>query len=456
MKRLKAAAAAAALLAAAPAVAQEDARELVCTMPTDKVKDAVEAFARMMPAFADVRCSNCHGGVNPYTENGGHAGGVIDLDGILEELEGDRGKLEAALGVTPRSADRPAPEPEPESDEPEPEDGAPAPRIDRVESARQAIRTLRDAKGEGLSAGTLAEILALGGLDNHIGETVCAECHQHSPIAWRLAKSPFAGRSQKELCEAFQKHPEVTSPAEFVEHVSRDPLGFIPVGFAGTRGLGEVGRALLPALNGKTYAPEPLRAVTPTELNRGAFDWAHAIGPEYRKPASCGCEDVSYDLHFKIDFDVDYQGGTVRTKQDFKLPVTFVDERAFVAEGATEYVQYIDVAQGADQCKIEQPIKEQWTLKGDVDAEMTVMKIDGNVLSRAQPAMMVCVIEGRNYRQPVPSWQDDTELLPYKFEIAPIVGERKVFRFPHPYGALVVDLAVARRAAADVAGSAPR
>lgn len=436
----------AALMLAAPARAQEEVDpgegyeepapkskpaetgpEPVCPMTDEKVEEAVKAFSRMMPAFTDKRCANCHGGINPFTENGGHAGGKINLDFYVRQWTRDRSALVAAFR----------------------ESTGAAPTKDQIERAETALRTIKSAEGEALSASTIAEILSAGNIEQLISANACAECHKHAPVRWQTAKSRFAGLDQKELCENFQKHRDVTTPAEFVEHISRDPLGFIPVAFAGTRALTPLGQAILKEQTGRAYAPEPVKGIDQIGLNRAAFDWGTALGGKYKKPPSCGCEKKTYDLDLKIRFDVDYAGaggvGTVRLKQDFALPMKFVEEGKFTAKGTTSLVQTIDVEGSGGECHIEQPGDEDWALKGSIDPDTNEMTIAGTVTTRMKPTVMVCHVGGRTVRQPVPGPTDAQDLKKYDFKMPALVGERKDFRFPHPYGALVVDMAVLER-----------
>ena len=50
-----------------------------CTLTEDQERAAMAAFELMMPVFRHPRCSNCHGGVNPFREDGGHLGGEMSL-----------------------------------------------------------------------------------------------------------------------------------------------------------------------------------------------------------------------------------------------------------------------------------------------------------------------------------------------------------------------------------------
>ena len=53
------------------------ADRLVCPLSESQTQNAIAAFAKLAASFTEEdRCGNCHGGVNPYSENGHHAGGA--------------------------------------------------------------------------------------------------------------------------------------------------------------------------------------------------------------------------------------------------------------------------------------------------------------------------------------------------------------------------------------------
>ncbi len=56
-----------------------DVGDLMCTVSDHQLEDAMKAFEKMMPTFQHPRCANCHGGVNPFEANTGHAGGKFDV-----------------------------------------------------------------------------------------------------------------------------------------------------------------------------------------------------------------------------------------------------------------------------------------------------------------------------------------------------------------------------------------
>jgi hypothetical protein len=72
-----------ALAAPAPSLTLATAlplRDLACPLTAPQEMQAVLAFADMMPVFRHPRCTNCHGGVNPFVPfpQGGHRGGAVN------------------------------------------------------------------------------------------------------------------------------------------------------------------------------------------------------------------------------------------------------------------------------------------------------------------------------------------------------------------------------------------
>lgn len=396
----------------------------ICPLTDEKTDEAISAFSRMMPALSHPRCANCHGGVNPFSENGGHAGGQVKVENLAERWLKDRKSLIADLTR---------------------ENGSKLTE-QQIKNAEDALRTIESAKGENLSADTIAAILAEGGLEQVVAAGACASCHAHQPVHWRVASSRFAGLSQKQLCESFQKHRDVTSPAEFVEHMSRDPLEFIPVAFDGTRALTPFGQAIYKEVRGRAYAPEPINSITRVAMNRAAFDWGTALGGKYRKPASCGCEKKSYKLDVTIKFIVDYNSGAewadVGVDQNFQLPIKFTEEGKFVAKGMTTLKNVVDSGVGADSCAVEQAGDEDWALDGVIDPASNEMTIAGSVTTRMKPAIMVCNVDGKRITQAVPGMESTEDLEKYSFKMPALTDEPKAFRDPIPYGERVVTLKV--------------
>lgn len=398
--------------------------EPVCPLTDEQADKAVEAFSRMMPALSNPRCANCHGGVNPFAENGGHVGGQIKLENIAERWLANPKSFRDTLAA---------------------ENGGRLTEA-QIKNAEDALRTIQSAKGENLGPETIADILLEGGLEQAVASSACSSCHEHQPVRWRVAKSRFAGLSAKSLCETFQKHPDVTSPAEFLDHMARDPLEFIPVAFEGTRALTPLGQGIYKEVRGKAYSAEPITTISRTALDRAAADWGTALGGKYRKPASCGCEKKNYKLEVKIKFDVDFgegpKYGFVDSNSLVRLPVKFTEERKFTAEGKTPVKNFVDGGVGADNCKIEQPGEEDWKLTGSINPDSNELTVAGTVATKMAPATMICIVDGKRITQSVPSFENAEDLEKYSFKLPALVGEPKEFRDAIPYGERIVTLKI--------------
>jgi hypothetical protein len=56
-----------------------------CPLSIGQQVKAVKAFAEMMPVIRHPRCTNCHGGVNPFTD--AHRGGAMNPDSTIEQCQ---------------------------------------------------------------------------------------------------------------------------------------------------------------------------------------------------------------------------------------------------------------------------------------------------------------------------------------------------------------------------------
>ena len=63
-----------------PLIAQQDQSESVCPLTPEQTQKSIAAFAKLMPLFKDPRCSNCHGGIDPFKDGGGHEGDTVETD----------------------------------------------------------------------------------------------------------------------------------------------------------------------------------------------------------------------------------------------------------------------------------------------------------------------------------------------------------------------------------------
>ncbi len=66
-----------------------------CPLPVEAQVKSYKAFEKMMPVFRHARCTNCHGGVNPFKPEavGGHGGGEEDPADGIESCQGCHGGL---------------------------------------------------------------------------------------------------------------------------------------------------------------------------------------------------------------------------------------------------------------------------------------------------------------------------------------------------------------------------
>lgn len=60
-----------------------------CPLPVDEQIEAIGAFAKMLPVFRHPRCMNCHGGVDPLSEQ--HRG-VDQLDPAIDRMGGEEAR----------------------------------------------------------------------------------------------------------------------------------------------------------------------------------------------------------------------------------------------------------------------------------------------------------------------------------------------------------------------------
>ncbi|MDX2234779.1 MAG: hypothetical protein NW200_09795 [Hyphomonadaceae bacterium] len=395
----------------------------ICPISDDNVEKAVKAFNEMTAVLKDQRCVNCHGAVNPYAQGGRHIGGVISLEhglsGFLNNPDAIAGALKGADGGPPSAA--------------------------QIKDAGDAIRTIFNAEPPMTDAATIAEVLELGGIED-LATGVCMECHQHTPVHWRVAKSSFAGKSQEDLCAMFQ---EKMDPSEFLGHVTSDGSNFVQVGFAGTRGLTEFGRGVLKAETGRNYVREPVRSMGPDAFIDASNRWVDALGARFRKPPDCGCKNTRYVLTGTVRFNVDMSdrrgSGSTTSVQTIEAPMRFVREGEFEAVATSRFVQTTAFEGRGGNCKLEQPHIETWTFKGKVDERSGQITQKVSVREVTEPAAMVCQAGGRVIRMPTPETETETDLSEYDFTMPARVDETKRLSFPFAHGSREVELTVVKR-----------
>src|SRR5512147_2120013 len=65
-----------------------------CPLSPSEEQKAIDIFHdKLMPVLMHPRCFNCHGGVDPTTETGGHLGGAVQLTGKFGQCADCHGLL---------------------------------------------------------------------------------------------------------------------------------------------------------------------------------------------------------------------------------------------------------------------------------------------------------------------------------------------------------------------------
>lgn len=213
-----------------------------CGLTTEQQVAAVKAFKALSPIFQDPRCLNCHGAVNPFSVNGGHAGGYID---IRAEARKFLERADPAVNVGP-----------------DPTGQARARDIQR-------IRAIADSRTEI----TDNDVVRAKAFD--VMREVCSGCHVSG---WTIPMSHnyFVGRDWKALCRHMKTADDTKTRDLFLRHMQDDTLKLIPEAFKGQRGLTDA------------PAPEP-PAMSFDTMVRHVNDWIAAMDGRYQPP-ECGCE----------------------------------------------------------------------------------------------------------------------------------------------------------------------
>jgi hypothetical protein len=220
-----------------------------CRLTSDQKMKAVKAFKALSPIFQDQRCLNCHGAVNPFTVDGGHAGETVD---IVQEAKKFLAQSDPGTGLIDSTGPRAARE-------------------------LQGIREIADSDVE-ISDIDLIRLKAQVPM-----QTKCRECHV-SKWDLPLRHNHFAGRSWKQICVHMKTSDFTDDPVAFLRHMQDDAQ--VLLGFKGQRGLLQPPRAVPPAMSFDTMA-------------RHANDWVAAMGGEFYQPAECGCEVDGLALRFE-------------------------------------------------------------------------------------------------------------------------------------------------------------
>ncbi|MBX3302001.1 MAG: hypothetical protein KF693_07290 [Nitrospira sp.] len=213
-----------------------------CPLTVRQEAKATNAFKKLAPVFQEPRCLNCHGAVNPFSRDGGHGGGYIDIrEETKKFLQLPDFQNSLTVGADP----------------------------DGTRTARDIARLKEIA--ESPSEITDNDFIRQKAFDPM--RKACKECHISSWII-PMRHNHFVGRSAKEMCVHIKTSSLTNQPDLFLRHMQDDEL--VLEGFKGRRGLLE------------PVGPEPPTMSFAT-LEKYANEWIDAMGEKFHRPPDCGC-----------------------------------------------------------------------------------------------------------------------------------------------------------------------
>jgi hypothetical protein len=243
------------LLAGVP---RAEGKKDACPLSAQQERKAVKAFKGLAPVFQEPRCLNCHGAVNPFSQNGGHGGGYIDI----------RAETKKFLAQP---------------------------------DFQSALTIMSDPTGA-IAAKTIAGLKQIAESPAQISDNdlirqkafdpmrkACKECHISSWII-PMRDNHFVGRSTKQMCVHMKTSSLTNRPDLFLRHMQDDEL--VLEGFKGRKGLLEAGGSEPPQMSLATLA-------------KYANDWIEAMGGKFHDPPDCGCtaDGIILEVHHRIQAD---------------------------------------------------------------------------------------------------------------------------------------------------------
>jgi hypothetical protein len=280
----------------------QGARDSCPLSPTQKVR-AVKAFKGLAPIFQEPRCLNCHGAVNPFSPNGGHGGGYIDIRAETKKFL-NRPDFQSLLTI--------------QSDP----------------TGAIAARTIAELRGIAESPSEISDtdLIRQKALDPMLA--VCRECHISDWVI-PMRHNHFVGRSAKQMCVHMKTSSNTNQPDIFLRHMQDDEL--VLEGFKGRKGLLEAGSEEPPSMSLAT-------------LEKYANDWIDAMDGKFHQPPDCGCTAESLVLEFKSHI---VQGAFNLPLTDFGMSIgsvggftahveatvllEYTEDRGWVGEGEMQY-----------------------------------------------------------------------------------------------------------------------
>lgn len=334
-------------LGAALASAQE------CPLTLDSQVAAVKAFRAMSPVFKEARCLNCHGAVNPFSENGAHGGGYIDIRREVAEFlrEADVHKR-LTTGLDP--------------------DGTIAAR--EIASLRDIASSPRPIEDN--------DFIRRNALDPM--RESCKQCHVDSWVI-PMRDHYFTARDATQMCMHLKQSSLTNPPDRFLRHMQEDDL--VLEGFKGQRGL--------------LTAPgaQPPR-ITHAAVTKHANDWIAAMDGKFHDPPECGCklDRVILSVRYSTQDSVDSAAGRLGDAM-FGGEVNFNVTLAPGADenwlsGAKSVVRKFAVTHVTPRCNGTAQQTELWYVRARIDEERKVIVLHMGYTTDDESGSWSCTYPG--------------------------------------------------------------
>jgi hypothetical protein len=276
------------------------ARDSCPLSPTQKVR-AVKAFKGLAPIFQEPRCLNCHGAVNPFSRDGGHGGGYIDIQAETKKfLTQPDFQSSLTTGSDPTGA--------------------------ITVKTTAGLKQIAESPTQ-ISDNDLIRQKAFDPM-----RAVCKECHI---FAWiiPMRHNHFVGRSAKQMCVHMKTSSLTNQPDLFLRHMQDDEL--VLEGFKGRKGLLEAGGVEPPRMSFATVV-------------KYANDWIDAMGGKFHDPPDCGCTAEGLLLEFKSHivqeplnivsgFGLQMSSNGFDAHVEAIVPLEYTEDHGWVGEGEMQY-----------------------------------------------------------------------------------------------------------------------
>jgi len=323
-----------------------------CPLSSRQKARAVKAFKGLAPVFKEPRCLNCHGAVNPFSIDGGHGGGYIDIRAETKQFL-ERQGFQSALTIG------------------------------------------SDPTGT-ITAKTIAGLKEVAESRTEIGDNdlirqkafdpmraACKECHIDSWII-PMRHNHFVGRSTKDMCVHMKTSSLTNRPDLFLRHMQDDEL--VLEGFKGRKGL----------LEARSAEPPQMSFAT---LVKYANDWIDAMGGKFHDPPDCGCtaDGIILEVRQRILGDPQVQAGvaTFDGSVQFEILLEQVTEGWF--RGEVDAVRPVVVRYAVPppalvlwRCSGSGSRTEHWLMTARVDPHAESMDIQFGYKTSNEKATWTC------------------------------------------------------------------